>query len=511
MFTEKILCLGNNDQKTHDTVSVLASRDKTINHGLISDPNFIPTTHGYYHTTVIDLVPADIINLSSFFDEIVILDQPLDQWSHTTVYLATYEVTKHLEELGRKVGYQNEDIFYDRRYFQNLLETNKSFCIYPFMHLLAFDGNTHVCGRGRATSIKPLRQIVNWKKDTDYQTIRQKMLAGDLVPEHCSYCYGIEKNGGKGARYHETLEWTAKLGIKTVEDLETIQDPVYYEIRPSNKCNLMCRTCVPRDSHLIDQEFKDINLEHPTHKIWPVHQEHSNFDIINLNSIKRLYVAGGEPTVMPELYDFLRRSIDNGTTDFEFYINTNAQKISQKLLDLLRNFPNIGITVSLDGVGKVNDYIRWRSDFQTVVDNTHRFLDNGQSVGFIDVVSIYNITTLGDLLEFQDREFPNSQVMLQFDQFPGDLQSPYNHPNVKMAMESLDKCKKTKAYYNYARGTKSIIDVLYEHYSSNPQCDWKKLKKFFEFNDSLDRSRNSRLEDYIPELAEIQKKIQKYG
>ena len=49
-----------------------------------------------------------------------------------------------------------------------------------------------------------------------------------------------------------------------------------------------------------------------------------NFSFINFTNLKKLYVAGGEPTAMPEFYMFLDKCIGLKQTDFEFVINTNA-------------------------------------------------------------------------------------------------------------------------------------------------------------------------------------------
>ena len=81
------------------------------------------------------------------------------------------------------------------------------------------------------------------------------------------------------------------------------------------------------------------------------------------------------------------------------------------------------------------------------------------------------------------------------------MRSSYNYPNNQEAIDSLLRCMKTDVYLNYSRGTKSIIDQLYNHYIKDPQCDIVKLKKFIEFSDKLDRSRKQKLEDYIPQVA----------
>jgi len=60
----KILFLGNNDDSTDRLVTELAKESSTVNHGLISQPEFIPDQPGYYHTTVMDLSWGALISVA---------------------------------------------------------------------------------------------------------------------------------------------------------------------------------------------------------------------------------------------------------------------------------------------------------------------------------------------------------------------------------------------------------------------------------------------------------------
>jgi hypothetical protein len=73
----------------------------------------------------------------------------------------------------------------------------------------------------------------------------------------------------------------------------------------------------------------------------------------------------------------------------------------------------------------------------------------------------------------------------------------------------MNRIKQTKMYYTDARDNKTIVDTISMHYQDESyRCDIDILRKFFEFNDKLDQSRNVRLADYIPELEECRKYIQ---
>lgn len=503
-FQQKILCLGNNQPDTNDKVTTLANLAQTTNHGLVSDADYLPHDFGYYHTTVVDLAPGDIAVLAKNFDSIMLLDQEESQWSHPTVFSATYKLIEDLKSTGHDIVIQNPAVLANKEYFNSLMKVNRSFCILPFIQLVSRDNeNTVLCSR----SLKPVAPLKNldFKNNKEYQRIRERMIAGEMNHEYCAVCYNLESRGGAHARIFETLEWTTTLGLANTQEVAAFTAPTYYEIRPSNRCNLLCRGCVPRDSHLIDREFKKIGITvNSQNQSYDAYTGFDLVDLATLNRNTRLYVAGGEPTVLPELYEFLRKCIDINKTDFELVINTNAAKISNTLLDLFDHFSALCFTVSIDGVGPVNDYIRHPSKFDQVIANIRTLISRGHRVSFLSVASMYSIVGFGELLEFQDREFPGHPVMLQIDHFPGKIQSPFNHPARELVLASLERCRQTKVYYNYSRGTKSILDNLYDHYKNQSNTtDFLKLQEFFNFNKKLDLSRNQNLNDVLPELAKF--------
>jgi sulfatase maturation enzyme AslB (radical SAM superfamily) len=155
-------------------------------------------------------------------------------------------------------------------------------------------------------------------------------------------------------------------------------------------------------------------------------------------------------------------------------------------------------SISLDGYGAVNDYIRWPSDFDTVIQNCHRLIERGHCVSINHVPSIFNVTSLHLLFEFLDRELPDCNVYTQINYF--QHQSVYNHPRADLACQSLERLVQTNAYLKDGRGTKTTFDAVLRHYQSNPEPNLADLRKFFEINDKIDLAQNRRLADYIPEL-----------
>lgn len=491
----KILCLGNNTKDTDIRTRRLANDNASEFHGLLSElekPIVAIKQNGWYHSSVFDITQGRLIELASEFDSVIMLNQPKEQYHHPDAFYKTVFLIKKLPN-GK---------FLDSRYateiefFESLVNTNKSFCIFPFIELLTnrrSDGYTTVCCRS-TTPVAHISEISDWKNNKSYQEIRNKMINGIPVTNHCSFCYNLENKNILSAREQETVEWANRLNLTSLNDLENIDQPVYYEIRPSNICNLQCRMCDPTGSHLIGKEYRKLGLISQI----PL-KERSDFSIVKFNNLKKLYVAGGEPTAMPEFYQFLDHCIQQKKTDFEFLINTNATKLNNRLKKQLKHFSNLQFIVSIDGLDGLNHYIRWPSKWNEIIENMHYLKENNHIITTNTTVSIYNVTRLYDLLEFFDREFPGMLVHLGKCDSKDDILSPFNFPDPNLAIEKLSPIQNLNCYRN-DRLFKSFVDGIIAHYQTNPMLDLEKLKLFFEFNDKLDQSRSIKLADYIPEL-----------
>jgi sulfatase maturation enzyme AslB (radical SAM superfamily) len=207
---------------------------------------------------------------------------------------------------------------------------------------------------------------------------------------------------------------------------------------------------------------------------------------------------GGEPTIMPEVLNFMKQCIAKNKTDFFLTMATNGVKFSDEFLETVSHFSNTNFSFSLDGYGKINDYWRSGTNWNRVIANAHMMQAQGHSVSVNTVPGIYNVTNLHLLFEFLDREFPFTAIYLQVNHLP--VQSVLNHPLKELVIESMSKCMKTSVYHSNGKSCKSGIDSIYNHYINDPVCNTKDLRDFFDYNDQLDRARGTKLVDFIPEL-----------
>jgi histidinol phosphatase-like PHP family hydrolase len=495
----KILCIGNNTEDTDIKTKALAVKESMDCHGLLTDLDNEVTINsiakpGYYHTSVYDIEYVKLFKFAQKFEKVIILDQSKEQYSHPDAFFKTIRLAKELKH-HTEVSLLDPSLEIGINFFKDLVKTNKSFCIFPFIELLTnhrTDGQTTVCCRSM-TPVAKLSEITSFKSDKNYTIIRNKMLNGTLVPEYCDSCYKLEDQNILSAREQETVEWANRLNLSSLSDLDTIESPAYYEIRPSNICNLQCRMCGPTSSHLLGKEYKKINL---IKELPP--KERSNFDIVNFTNLTKLYVGGGEPTAMPEFYNFLDRCINEKKT-FDFTVNTNATKINNRFKKQLKLLPHLQFIISIEGVGDLNHYIRWPSDWNVIVENMKYLASNNHTISINTTVSIYNVTRLYELFKYFDDEFPGKLVHAQLAMSKNDMLSALRFPDSNLALAKLLPIQHLRCYNNDLL-LMSFVDGLISHYRDNPVIDQEKLKLFFEFNDKLDKARNIKLIDYIPEL-----------
>ena len=516
MINQKILCIGNETEQSDLMTTEIARTELSINHGLISSSTENPTVAGYYHTSIADISSGSIVqSLAKKFDQIIMLDQDVDSYPHFKSFVNTFRLMIELEKQQFKTEFRNNKGNKKILYWHNLLFSNKSICVYPFIGLNNDYGWVNLCQKN-GTPLTKLETITDWKTAPGFTPIRNNMLNGVQMPEHCQICYEREESNGESARQFESLEWLVRLKLNSLEDLKEITHPVYIEVRPNNKCNIMCRMCSDQFSHLIERENKKFGFPMISND-WSSSPITSNgsrvmqgtvpYEKINFDTLERLHWTGGEPTVQPEFYAFLKKCINEKHTNFDFSIGTNGLKISDTLLDLLDEFPKMTFSVSFDGYEKVNDYIRWGTNFDKIKKNCYRILERGHVLAFQTVFSMYNATRIHEVYEFYDRDFPAQNVLVQPAGMIGEYLGPWHNPLRQQVLESMYKCKETKVYYNSGRNTNNLVNEVidrYEHHNYDPAV----LKQFFTYNDNLDRARNSKLGDYIPELEQARKYCQ---
>jgi sulfatase maturation enzyme AslB (radical SAM superfamily) len=292
---------------------------------------------------------------------------------------------------------------------------NKSYCILPWMNV-SVDPDGYVKPCCVSTQRLPynlghdtLAEIVN---SPEMIQLRQDMIDGKMIPG-CNECYQQEKYGGRSLRQVHTDAWQFIPSVK-----EKFQNPTteisigveYFDLRFGNMCNLQCRSCTPSNSSQLAKEFRQLNIPvHVQDNINDWYQTDTFIENIKsqLDNIKVLYITGGEPTIIEKNFEILEYLINEGKShDIILQLNTNLTNVKPRFLDLLSKFKYVILFVSIDGIGPVQEYLRYPSKWSQIDKNIRSLLDlksDNMVIKPTPVIQNVNLSTITDLFEYFER------------------------------------------------------------------------------------------------------------
>jgi sulfatase maturation enzyme AslB (radical SAM superfamily) len=129
-------------------------------------------------------------------------------------------------------------------------------------------------------------------------------------------------------------------------------------------------------------------------------------DMINphYQYVEEIYFAGGEPLMMPEHYEILDKLVEEGRTETAIRYSTNFSKLrfgKKNILDIWKNFKNLSLYISVDGVGNIGEYVRKGYKHQEFIDNIKLFRESGieyKEFGYMVTYGTLNYLHLFDLI-----------------------------------------------------------------------------------------------------------------
>ena len=241
-----------------------------------------------------------------------------------------------------------------------LLSKTKPYCLMPWIHLHSGDdGWVKACCVAQIPYGNLNNQSFNEIWDgTEINKLRSRFAKG-VIDNRCAQCINLEAAGGKSIR-QETHEKFSHLDVLNQE----INNPVYFDIRFSNACNLKCRTCWhgASSSWFLDAKKLGSN-KGETALIKNIHDFDRFIEEVgpSLLHAKEIYLAGGEPLVMEEHYKLLNWLIKNNVTNILLRYNTNFTQLSyknQSAIELWKKFDSVHLLASIDASKELGSYIR---------------------------------------------------------------------------------------------------------------------------------------------------------
>ena len=246
----------------------------------------------------------------------------------------------------------------------------------------------------------PITLEDHWNSE-HMKSVRRRMMAGETLPE-CEVCNDKLLNTSVYRSYFDSMFGHKYLQVleNTDADGSTTLRPVSWDYRFSNLCNFKCRTCGDMLSSAWESEQRQhnmINWHNPKNN-WmkpEIKQEITKFqdsqieqefaNAVEQHQVEEVYWVGGEPLMYEQHWRYMKRIVElgDGPNVYARY-NTNLSRIDYRGVnlysDILSRLRDWQICASLDGTGKIGEYIRtglgyshWLANFrQGVKAASHR-------------------------------------------------------------------------------------------------------------------------------------------
>lgn len=260
------------------------------------------------------------------------------------------------------------------------------FCSLPFVQYSTYNGGRfRLCCMAKepATLVNQEELGIDGTWNHNYiKDVRRRMTAGEKLDE-CSECHHLERNGIMSSR-----QWENKVWADVIDDIVAdasandweVDQPLQFDFRLGNLCNLQCQMCNKEASHLVSVEraamvANGLGADHPDWEgqiaskkeaLLQPGIEWESFERM-LPYARKIKLIGGEPTVAMDMFKLLDIAVESGHAEhIELSFYTNITNMQDKWLDQLSKFEKVIVNCSLEGQGAMNDYMRPPSQWDSV-------------------------------------------------------------------------------------------------------------------------------------------------
>jgi sulfatase maturation enzyme AslB (radical SAM superfamily) len=242
-----------------------------------------------------------------------------------------------------------------------------------------------------APQFETLRQM----DSSPWLDLTKSIMDQEQWPIECVRCKDAEQVGNKSIRQHYLNDHESNLAkVKNYLVLGGVLD---------NICNSACQTC---------NENLSTKIGSLTSKDYIKIDNSSKLDQLPLDRIVKIDINGGEPSASPNYLKLLQNLPPNVT---HIRLNTNGSRVLTSLNQLIDRGVKVTVTVSLDGIGAVHDYIRWPIKWSDVERNLNAYKEmNLYELNTWSTVSSLNIGNLKQIQSYvKQHNIQHSYALLE--------------------------------------------------------------------------------------------------
>ena len=287
-------------------------------------------------------------------------------------------------------------------------------CVVPYVALeIENDGYLTPCCDYPPTKSANFKDYDRWWS-IDLNIVKTE-LHNNIKHKRCGVCWGKENLGPNSRRqmmnnafpdvYNEILAATSPADIQ-------LKNPKFIHINFGNTCNLKCIMCSPGFSSSLSTEYQlnkdkynklninwDQDISSYKHK-WYQSPEFLTFkDQLFTQDVEEVLLTGGEPMMIPESLELLESM--KTPEKIQLNITTNGSYLNSRWIESFKKFKKVKISVSLEGIGEHNNYLRYGSDWNVIENNIRNLmLIDTVAVSVTTVIQHSSAYSFIDLLKF---------------------------------------------------------------------------------------------------------------
>jgi sulfatase maturation enzyme AslB (radical SAM superfamily) len=237
-------------------------------------------------------------------------------------------------------------------------------------------GNTRVDFANNIQTVSPLTYF-----QKSMAELRTTMLDGG-TPDMCNDCYTMERHSKTSGRQRQLLKVgiqqqyfeksLASSTLKTSFDYSnnsqghTNRSVSDWQIDLGNYCNGACVFCDPENSSRLATEFQKIGLiDQLPPAAWcddPALVDRFVQALTASTNLQYLHFLGGETVITPGFRTILTALVEAGLAkNVTIGFTTNLTVWSDDIVELLKQFQQVNLGMSIETLTPVNDYVRYPS------------------------------------------------------------------------------------------------------------------------------------------------------
>ncbi len=368
-------------------------------------------------------------------------------------------------------------------------------CEYPF-HSVAIQPNgdiTPCCAyTGSLGNFSATESMTDFLKNNEnLNQLKLNETLGIQTDPGCNKCYSNTES-------EASRKFIFKNSVSKYKQ-DSNDEILHLDMSFGNRCNLSCAMCSSKySSKLRNIELAFEDRWATVSDIFDLTPKDIDKILDAATNLKVIELKGGEPLMYKDSLEyFLNQVYEKYGPSLRVYITTNFSKITSDIAAIIKNFKNVKLIISIDGVGDTYEWIRGfnfgqlESLIQTFGPDLKNNIDR-----FNFCSSIFN---LGNIQNFYDwsvelsdnlgttNQIPTSFSIISRDCHTSVLLTPKKLQAIEIVDSLLAKSESSCTFTN------NTLKVLRSYLNNNTINDSESIQRFYKWYKHIDSFRSAGL------------------